>query len=88
MFGFGKVENIVVNIKCVGSPHLIFFYMCLRVIILHIIVVSLLIKLLFFFFQDNVGYQFSVERSIIFSCVTLLVFDNIFELLDLSEGPN
>ena len=61
MFGFGKVENTVVNIKCVKNPHLLSFGRCLGVVISQIIVVSLLIKPVFFFFQDNVGYQFSVD---------------------------
>ena len=56
MFGFGKVENTVVNIKSVGASHFISFHRCFGVIISLIIFVSPLVKTAFFFFQNNAGY--------------------------------
>ena len=59
MFGFGKVENTVVNIKYVGVFHLISFCRRVEVIITLIILVIPLVKTVFSFFQDNVGNQFN-----------------------------
>ena len=61
MFGFGKVENTVVNNKCVRALHHIAFHRYVRVVILQVIDVNPLIKIFFFIFQDNVGYQFSID---------------------------
>ena len=76
MFGFGKVENAVVDIKCVGAPHLISFCRCVGVIIPQIILVSPLVKTVFFFFQDNAGYQFNGDSfltSVVFMSNKLLI---------------
>ena len=56
-FGFCDVDDTIVNRKGMRGPHLISFHRFVGMIIPLIIIVSPLIKT-FFFFQDNVGYQF------------------------------
>ena len=65
MFGFGKVENIGIIGKCVGTPHFHSFLRWVGVTIPHIIVVGTLVEPFFLFFQDMgakdfVGFQYSV----------------------------
>ena len=73
--------KILLSVLNVWEPPISFsFLRCVGVIIPLIILVSPLVKTVYFFFQDNVGYQFNgdlFQTTIVFTsnklCITLVV---------------